>query len=49
MQESMIEIVPQIERRTHYLATLATVPTLLAQHGTARDPIHAVVISLFGV
>src|SRR5260370_8940209 len=28
MQESMMEVVPQLEKRTHYLATLANVATL---------------------
>ena len=41
MQESMIEIVPQIEKRTHYLATLANVATLLGLLGTVSGLIHA--------
>jgi len=41
MQESMIEIVPQIEKRTHYLATLANVATLLGLLGTVMGLIRA--------
>ncbi|HYM43652.1 MAG TPA: MotA/TolQ/ExbB proton channel family protein [Steroidobacteraceae bacterium] len=41
MQESMIEIVPQLEKRTHYLATLANVATLLGLLGTVSGLIHA--------
>ena len=41
MQESMIELVPQIEKRTHYLATLANVATLLGLLGTVSGLIHA--------
>jgi biopolymer transport protein ExbB len=41
MQESMIEIVPQIEKRTHYLATAANVATLLGLLGTVSGLIHA--------
>ncbi|HEY2275919.1 MAG TPA: MotA/TolQ/ExbB proton channel family protein [Steroidobacteraceae bacterium] len=41
MQEGMIEIVPQIEKRTHYLATLANVATLLGLLGTVSGLIHA--------
>jgi biopolymer transport protein ExbB len=41
MQESMIEIVPQIEKRTHYLGTLANVATLLGLLGTVSGLIHA--------
>src|SRR5215470_15841217 len=29
MQESMMEVVPQLEKRTHYLATFANLATLL--------------------
>jgi biopolymer transport protein ExbB len=41
MQESMMEIVPQLEKRTHYLATLANVATLLGLLGTVSGLIHA--------
>ena len=41
MQESLIEILPQIEKRTHYLATLANVATLLGLLGTVSGLIHA--------
>jgi len=37
----MIEIVPQLEKRTHYLATLANVATLLGLLGTVSGLIHA--------
>ena len=33
MQESMMEVVPQLEKRTHYLATAANVATLLGLLG----------------
>ncbi len=41
MQESMMEIVPQLEKRTHYLATAANVATLLGLLGTVSGLIHA--------
>ena len=41
LQESMMEIVPQLEKRTHYLATLANVSTLLGLLGTVSGLIHA--------
>ena len=41
MQESMMEILPQLEKRTHYLATLANVATLLGLLGTVSGLIHA--------
>ena len=41
MQESMMEIVPRLEKRTHYLATLANVATLLGLLGTVSGLIHA--------
>jgi len=41
MQESMMEIVPQLEKRTHYLATFANVATLLGLLGTVSGLIHA--------
>ena len=41
MQESMMEVVPQLEKRTHYLGTLANVATLLGLLGTVSGLIHA--------
>jgi biopolymer transport protein ExbB len=41
MQEGMMEIVPQLEKRTHYLATAANVATLLGLLGTVSGLIHA--------
>jgi biopolymer transport protein ExbB len=41
VQESMMEIVPQLEKRTHYLATAANVATLLGLLGTVSGLIHA--------
>ena len=41
MQEGMMEIVPQLEKRTHYLATMANVATLLGLLGTVSGLIHA--------
>ncbi|MGH8316058.1 MAG: MotA/TolQ/ExbB proton channel family protein, partial [Steroidobacterales bacterium] len=41
MQETMTQIMPRIERRTHYLATLANVATLLGLLGTVSGLIHA--------
>ena len=41
MQEGMMEIVPQLEKRTHYLAMLANVATLLGLLGTVSGLIHA--------
>jgi biopolymer transport protein ExbB len=41
LQESMMEIVPQLEKRTHYLATAANVATLLGLLGTVAGLIHA--------
>jgi biopolymer transport protein ExbB len=41
MQESLMEVVPQLEKRTHYLATLANVATLLGLLGTVSGLIHA--------
>ena len=41
MDESMIEITPQIEKRTHYLATFANLATLLGLLGTVSGLIHA--------
>jgi biopolymer transport protein ExbB len=41
MQESMMEILPQLEKRTHYLATFANLATLLGLLGTVSGLIHA--------
>ena len=40
MEESMMEILPQLEKRTHYLATFANLATLArpARHGQRSDP-----------
>lgn len=41
MDEGMIEITPQLEKRTHYLATFANLATLLGLLGTVSGLIHA--------
>ena len=41
MEESMMEIVPQLEKRTHYLATFANLATLLGLLGTVSGLIDA--------
>jgi biopolymer transport protein ExbB len=41
MQESMMEILPQLEKRTHYLGTFANLATLLGLLGTVSGLIHA--------
>ncbi len=41
MEEGVMEIVPQLEERTHYLATLANVATLLGLLGTIIGLIQA--------
>ena len=41
MQERMTEIMPHLEKRTHYLATLANVATLLGLLGTVSGLISA--------
>src|SRR5688572_3472681 len=41
MEESMMEIVPQLEKRTHYLGTFANLATLLGLLGTVSGLIHA--------
>jgi biopolymer transport protein ExbB len=41
MQECMSGIMPQLEKRTHYLATLANIATLLGLLGTVSGLIHA--------
>ena len=34
MEEGLLEVVPRLEKRTHYLATLANIATLLGLLGT---------------
>ncbi|MFM1885527.1 MAG: hypothetical protein RL026_684 [Pseudomonadota bacterium] len=41
MEESLMEIVPRLERRTHYLATFANLATLLGLLGTVMGLISA--------
>ena len=41
MEESLLEVMPRLERRTHYLATLANVATLLGLLGTIIGLIRA--------
>lgn len=41
MEESLMEVVPKIERRTHYLATFANLATLLGLLGTVLGLIGA--------
>src|SRR5207249_1472827 len=41
MEECMMEIVPQLEKRTHYLATFANLATLLGLLGTVSGLILA--------
>jgi biopolymer transport protein ExbB len=41
MQESMMEIVPSLEKRTHYLGTFANLATLLGLLGTVSGLIRA--------
>ncbi len=41
LDEGMIEITPQLEKRTHYLATFANLATLLGLLGTVIGLIHA--------
>jgi len=41
MDESMVDITPQLEKRTHYLATFANLATLLGLLGTVSGLIHA--------
>src|SRR5262249_4556170 len=41
MEEGMMEIVPRLERRTHYIATFANVITLVGLLGTINGLIHA--------
>lgn len=41
MEESLMEVVPRLERRTHYLATFANIATLLGLLGTVMGLIEA--------
>ncbi len=41
MRSTMLEIIPQFEKRTHYLATFANLATLLGLLGTVSGLIHA--------
>lgn len=41
MEESMMEVLPRLEQRTHYLATLANIATLLGLLGTIIGLIRA--------
>jgi len=41
MEESLMEVVPRLEKRTHYLATFANLATLLGLLGTVMGLINA--------
>jgi len=41
MEESLVEVVPQLERRTHYLAALANIGMLMGLFGTVLGLINA--------
>jgi biopolymer transport protein ExbB len=41
MRGSMMEVIPHLEKRTHYLATFANLATLLGLLGTVSGLIHA--------
>jgi biopolymer transport protein ExbB/TolQ len=41
MEESMMEVIPRLEKRTHYLATFANIATLLGLLGTILGLIKA--------
>ncbi len=41
MEEGLMEVMPRLERRTHYLATLANIATLLGLLGTIMGLIQA--------
>jgi hypothetical protein len=41
MEESLMEVLPRLEKRTHYLATLANIATLLGLLGTIIGLIRA--------
>jgi biopolymer transport protein ExbB/TolQ len=41
MEESLMDVVPRLEKRTHYIATFANLATLLGLLGTVIGLIHA--------
>jgi biopolymer transport protein ExbB len=41
MDQGLMELIPQLEKRTHYLATFANLATLLGLLGTVSGLIHA--------
>jgi len=41
MEEGLMEVIPRLERRTHYLATLANIATLMGLLGTIMGLIQA--------
>lgn len=41
MEQAMMEVIPQLQKRTHYLATLANLATLLGLLGTVSGLIRA--------
>ncbi len=41
MEEGLMEVIPKLERRTHYLATLANIATLMGLLGTIMGLIQA--------
>lgn len=41
MEESLIEVIPRLEKRTHYLSTLANIGMLMGLLGTVIGLIHA--------
>ena len=41
MEQSMMEVIPQLQKRTHYLATFANLATLLGLLGTVSGLIQA--------
>ena len=49
MEEGLMEIVPKLEKRTHYLATFANVATLLGLLGTIIGLIDAFDDFFFGL
>src|SRR5215472_8728889 len=46
MEESLMEVVPRLEKRTHYLATFANLATLLGLLGTVMGLIRAFVATI---
>jgi biopolymer transport protein ExbB/TolQ len=46
MEESLMEVVPRLEKRTHYLATFANLATLLGLLGTIVGLIVAIPLLL---